>query len=115
MQTTPHLYKNMYECMRIAHCNSVENALGVKPRFFKVLNNKEIVSVIVENEGEVTREYGFLHLNEELDVVRCSSRTHSCLLEILKQASEIHTSTESIGYFKLLNDNEIVMELHVKY
>lgn len=115
VQTTPHLYRNMIECLSFAHRNTGVNTPCIKPRFFKLLNNKQILNFIIDDQEDVDREYGFLHLNKELDVVRCSSQTHSCLLEIIKQASEIHTPSETIGYFKLLCENEIVKEMHVKY
>lgn len=115
MQATPTLYKNMMECVTYAHRNSIDETQCVNTRFFKVLNNKEIVDIVLNQDEDEHKHYGFLHLNQDLEIVHCSSQTQNCLIEVLKQASEIHASTETLGYFKLLNEDEIVYELHIKY
>lgn len=105
----PKIFSKMVDCISVV----TQLDKCVKPLFFKILNNKEIVDEILSSTKNC--DFGFLHLNEDMDVICVSSELNKDLVEVVKQATDIRESSDTTGYFKVLNEEEIVHELHVSY
>lgn len=109
----PDVYSTMMECITaVRKLDIVENSI-TRPCFFKILKNSVIVEDIVTPPDG--RLYGFLRLSEDLRIVCCSPELHPHLATVILQASEMYPRSDTAAYFKILTDDEIVCELHVKY
>lgn len=85
--------------------------------YFKILNNKEIVSHLHIQNGPVAH-YGYLHLSksrgdDSLKVISASNfllpKLYNCFVE---ERKNVGSTNCKIAYFAILSDDQIVNELH---
>lgn len=109
----PGIYPTMLECLSAASkLDIVENSI-TKRAFFKIMKNAEIVKNIVSPTEK--NLYGFLRLSEDLQIISCTPELQPDLTDVIQHAVGIHPRSEKLAYFKALNDDAIVRELHVQY
>lgn len=112
-------FKSMKECMQTAM------TLGEfdKHFYFKILKNKEIISLI--HESTPNSNFGYIYvttrLDEQLNLLSHTNKLYDNLLECITDKHNEKCYTEElvdtgmcvkIAYFKLLKECEIVSELH---
>ena len=112
-------FKNLKDCIQSAI------ALGEfdKPIYFKILKNKEIVSLI--HEPGANANFGYVYVTtrpgEQLNLLSHTNKLYDNLLECItdKHIEKCHTQElcntsmcVKIAYFKILKDCEIISELH---
>lgn len=118
------LFQNITDCIKcVLLRNRVEDTQRVL--YFKILKNSEIVKIIHEN-CELYKAYGYCHLKrskpiEKFIVLTTNKQLFTNMLDCIHKAKIIEDCGDDpdslnlqvkIGYFKLLNDNEIVHYLH---
>lgn len=115
------LFKDMISCVR--NVTSQENLTHSKVKYFKILKNDELIKFLHKNDEANKYGYSYLHKisnSEPLTVTSFSNMFFKDMLECITAAKscasfDIPESVNfslKIGYFKILNSDEIIQELH---
>lgn len=115
------LYEQMHQCLRIARDWETSD----EKNYFKLLNNSEIIKYVHEKQNK-KKIFGYLFLsndflsNNMLFAHSYSLKLYHDILECIFDGKSSHEQTDisatqkssKIGYFVILNDDELVAELH---
>ena len=112
------LFKNLYKCMKTA----IEWKSAERRLYFKILNNSDIIGAI--HAKEPGNKYGYVFLcndcfSDQYLIHSWSSDFHEDLLDCVACEKDVgideidfRNSVKKIGYFVILNDDQLVTDLH---
>lgn len=117
------LFADLASCLRcgINYCQSEKKNIA----YFKILSNSGIVKQLHSDKNN--NEYGFIYLHQmcgrdsysisNLYSMRLQESLLNCILEAKDYEIDIPDTPHykfKIGYFKIMNDDELLVELHSK-
>ena len=116
------LYEHLYECIQVARDWKTSN----ERIYFKLLNNSEIIKQAHTKQN--IKKFGYLFLtndflNNMLFAHSYSPKLYDDILDCIMDGKACHKQTDiesdytmqkniKIGYFSILNNDELVSELH---
>ena len=115
------LYEHAHECLQVARDWKTSD----EKIYFKLLNNSEIIKFAHVKQSE--KKFGYLFLSDEylnnnmLFAHSYSPKLYADILECIFDGKAYHKQSDAdymlqkntkIGYFCILNDEELVAELH---
>lgn len=120
-----HVHKNLYTNLVSCVTSAGTQKIGKNERviYFKILKNADIVKMLHAEDD--TYGFGFCLLkrssiNEAFEITDSSDKLYTHVMHCITSAKTMYFDSEDcfninvkIGYFKVLNDDEVVKNLHI--